>query len=377
MAFRSWDLAWNGMLVLTLLSGSMAPARAGDAPAHGRPFFMPDGERTRIQQLIATEDWARADHARIQGEAREGDGFLAAFLYALDGDPAYVPIARRWLLERFGANAGTTRRARGALDDPEFFKAGVPHLGDVFYDTDFTPYVAFDWAYAGLEPAARQEIQEGISAFMHFKMRCMDRWTQTPNLVFKPTAIVALAGLAIQERASIDWGLHRKPDSRIGGYFPVLNNVLKDGGPWHEAPIYPIAHTDLYCMGMVSRYRALYDGKDWWAARAPNGGSPKGLMDYYVDTAYPIERTGCGPGQIRIATYGDGATNAMHDLYLVNPAGPALDCTSALIAAYDASGDPRLAPFVAMVPGYAPTKANKATFWSARAFSTPSRIRAW
>jgi len=343
------------MLILAGVCASMALTQAGDAPAHGRPFFMPAQERTRIRQLIATQEWAKAEYARIQAAAREGDGCLAAFLYALDGDPAYVPIARKWLLGKFGANAGTTKRARRALGNPEFFKAGVPHLSDVFYDTDFRPYAGFDWVYHGLEPAARQEIRAGISAFMHFKMRCMDRWTQTPNLVFKPTSIVAFAGLAIQERQLIDWGFYRKPQSSIGGYFPVLNRMLRDGGPWHEAPIYPIAHTVLYCMGMVSRYRGLYDGKDWWAAKAPNGGSPKGLMNYYIDSAYPIERTGHGPGQVRVATYGDGATNAKHDLFLVNPAGPALDITKALIAAYNASGDPRLAPFVAMVPGYKPT----------------------
>jgi len=342
-------------LLLTMLCGPAAQAQTNDAPAHGRPFFMPPRERTRIRQLIATQKRARADHARMQQAARKGNGFLAAFLYALDGDPACVPIAQKWLLGRFGANSGTTRRAQGALKSPTFFKAGVPHLSDVFYDTDFSPHIAFDWVYNGLEPAARGEIEEGIRAFMRFKMRCMDRWGQTPNLVFKPTSIVAFAGLSLQDRQMIEWGLYRKPESRIGGYFPVLNNMLKDGGPWHEAPIYPIAHTDLYCMAVVSRYRALYDGKDWWTAKAPNGGSPKGLMDYYIDTAYPIERTGYGRGQIRVATYGDGATNAEHDLFLINPAGLALDITKALIAAYKASGDPRLAPFAAMIPDYKPT----------------------
>jgi hypothetical protein len=355
MSIRSPYPALITLLILMLTCGSIVLGQAKDAPAHGRPFFMPEKERTRIRQVIATQEWAKADYTRIQEAARKGDGFVAAFLYALDGDPVYVPIAQKWLLEKFGTNAGLTKRARGALDNPEFFKAGVPSLNDVFYDTNFSPYVGFDWVYNGLEPAARQEIQEGIAAFMRFKMRSMDRWTQTPNLVFKPTSIVAFAGLAIQDREAIDWGFYRKPESRIGGYFPVINNMLKDGGPWHEAPTYPIAHTDLYCMGMVSRYRALYDGKDWWAAKAPNGGSPKGLMDYYLDTAYPIERTGYGPGQIRVVTYGDGATNAKHDLFLVNPAGPALDSTNALIAAYNASGGPSLAPFVAMVPDYKPT----------------------
>jgi hypothetical protein len=347
MSSRSAYPVLMGVLIAMAPVGRMAAAQADDAPAHGRPFFMPAQERARIGQLIATREWAKADYARIQRAARKGDGFLAAFLYALDGDPTYVPIAQKWLLDRFGANSGRTRRARGALNNPAFFKAGVPHLSDVFYDTDFSPHVGFDWVYRGLKPPARREIREGISAFMHFKMRCMDRWGQTPNLVFKPTSIVAFAGLALQERDLIDWGLYRKPGSRIGGYFPVLNRMLKDGGPWHEAPTYPFAHTDIYCMAMVCRYRALYDGRGWWTAKAPNGGSPKGLMEYYIDTAYPIERTGHGRGQIRLVTYGDGATNAKHDLFLVNPAGAALDGTKALIAAYNASGDPRLAAFVA------------------------------
>jgi len=342
-----------GAVLLALFRGYGVLAQPDDAPTHGRPFFMPEQERARLRQTIATEEWAKADYARIQEAARKGNGFLAAFLYALDGDAAYVPVARKWLQEKFGA--GRPQRARAALNSPEFFRGGTPHLGDVFYDVDFRPYVGFDWVYNGLEPEVRQEIRDGIAAGVHFKMRCMDRWTQTPNLVFKPTAIVALAGLAIQDPEAIAWGLHRKPGDPLGGYLSVLESMLKDGGPWHEAPTYPLAHQDLYCMALVSRYRALYDGRDWWNEKTPDGGSPKGLMDYYIDTAYPIERTGFGPGQIRVATYGDGATNPKGDLFLANPAGPAITFTEALIAAYNASGDPRLAPFVAMIPDYKPS----------------------
>ncbi len=104
------------LLILMLTCGSVFAAQPNDAPAHGRPFFMPDHERTRLQQLIATEQWAKADYRHIQEAARKGDGFLAAFLHALDGDPVYAPIARKWLLGKFGADSGTTRRARAALD---------------------------------------------------------------------------------------------------------------------------------------------------------------------------------------------------------------------------------------------------------------------
>ena len=95
------------LLILTLTCGAISAAQPNDAPANGRPFFMPDEERARIRQLIAAREWAKSDYARIQEAARKGDGFLAAFLYALDGDPVYAPITQNWLLaptpERPGA----------------------------------------------------------------------------------------------------------------------------------------------------------------------------------------------------------------------------------------------------------------------------------
>jgi len=335
------------------------------APAHGRPFFMPQQERTRLRRLIASQEWAKADYARIQAAARKGNGYLAAFLFALDGDREYAPIAQKWLLRTYGKDSGKVKQARNALESPDYFRGGMPHLGSVYYDTAFDGYVAFDWAYTGLEPAARREISEGIILAARYKMRCMDRWWQTPNLMFKPTSVVAVAGLATQDNEAIEWGFRRPgrtfdlafitPGSH-GGYFRVMDAMLKDGGLWHESPIYPIAHKDLYCMAMVSRYLSLAEGKDWWRQKMPSGGSAAGLMDYYVDTAYPIERTGHGPGQIRVATYGDGATNAKGDLFLVNPAGGHLNMTQALVTSYQTSkGDSRLAPFVTMVPDYKPS----------------------
>ena len=103
MSTRCWHPVLIGVLILTGLCGPTVPAQADDAPTHGRPFFMPAQERARIQKLIATRDWAKADHTRTQKAARKGDGFLAAFLYALGGDPTYVPIAQKWLLGPLGA----------------------------------------------------------------------------------------------------------------------------------------------------------------------------------------------------------------------------------------------------------------------------------
>src|SRR5262249_27373250 len=138
------------------------------------------------------------------------------------------------------------------------------------------------------------------------------------------------------------WGPH------IGGYFEVLASMQKDGGPWHEASIYPVVPTasSLLAIANICRFGNLQNGKDWWNHRVPGGGTPRGLMDYYLDSAYPIERTGHGKGQVRVATYGDGATGPGGDLFLVNPAGPGLNMEESLIAGYNASGDSRYAAFL-------------------------------
>ena len=343
--------------LLALLALISTPHQRVSAQGHERPYFMPAAERDRLHDLILKQDWANADLARLKKSASTGDGFAAAFLYALDGDPKDAAIAQQWLLGKYGKKAYWSTRAAERLNG-DFFKGGQVGIPEVYYDTDLSGYLAFDWAYKGLEAAARKEIEEGIVLWSRYKMRAMDRWTQTPNLVFKPTATVALAGLATDNKELIEWGFRRiKPwGARLGGYDVVLSTMLKDGGPWHEAPIYPIAHETLLMIARLSRWRGFYDQKDWFSAPYANGGSGRGLMDYYIDSAYPIERTGYGPGQIRVANYGDGSTNATGDLILVNPAAAEGNIVmhEPLIAAYNASRDPRYGAFVSMIPGYTP-----------------------
>lgn len=368
----------NGTYFVILAASlcSIVHAQSDDQPSHGRPFFMPASERQRIQTLIEKEAWAKDEHERLKKSAQR-NGYDAAFLYALDGDRSHLPIAKAYLLKygRSGGDLGPNRRKN--LADPEFFKAGQPWLGDVYYRLDIKPMVAYDWVYSALADEERKTIEEGILASARFRMRAMDRWSQTPNLMFKPTFMVAFAGLVTQDKKAIEWGFHRRPGSSQGGYFSVLDVMLRGGGPWGEAPIYPIAHQDLWAMSVMSRYRQLYDGNDWFAHKMPHGGSPQGLLDYYLDTAYPIERTGHGRGQLRIATYGDGATGpGRHDLFLVNPAGRGLSGEKALIAAFDASGDPKYAPFVSMIDGYQPDLWNRCPL-PAKSEFPPAPSRVW
>ena len=359
-------------LLLTLVATFLLWGHA--AAREGRPYFMPKRKRDEIHQLIREHDWAKADYARIKQEAAKGNGYWAAFLYALDGNAAQLATARKWLVG--WAKGGGVSRHRKLLNTPGYFKAGHPWLGDVYYDLNVSHIVGYDWICAGLDEESRKTIADGLTVEARYRQKSMDRWTQTPNLVFKPTFMVAMAGLATQNRELVDWGFHREPGSSTGGYLEAMDVMLRDGGPWHEAPIYPIAHTDLWCMAQLSFCRQLHDGRDWFAHRTPNGGSAKGLMDYYLDTAYPIERTGHGPGQIRIATYGDGATGpGGSDMFLVNPAGPGWHVTEALKACYRVSGDPRYAPFVAMIPGYKPSLWERRPLPETTVFpAAPSRI---
>jgi hypothetical protein len=352
MIGRSVRAVLLALLALIIMQDHRTGARALE-----RPYFMPALERDRLHGLILKEAWAKADHERLRKAAATGDGFAAAFLYALDGDPRDAAIAQQWLLGRYGKKAYWTVQVTNRFSS-DFFKGGQVGIPEVYYDTDLTGYLAFDWANKGLEPTARKEIEEGIVLWSHYKMRAMDRWTQTPNLVFKPTSTVALAGLATDNTGLIEWGFWRtKPwGGALGGYDVVLDAMLTDGGPWQEAPIYPIAHEDLLMISRLSHWRSFYFGKDWFSAHYPHGGSGKGLMDYYIDSAYPIERTGHGPGQIRVANYGDGSTNATGDLILVNPAAAEGNIVmhEPLIAAYNTSRDPRYGTFVSMIPGYTP-----------------------
>ena len=339
-----------GALVLTQVQPAGAQTRE-------RPYFMPLEERHRLRDQILRQSWASTDYARLKKAASTADGFAGALLYALDGDPRDAATAQQWLLGKYGRNAYWSVKAAERLNS-DFFKGGQVGIPEVYYDTDISGYLTFDWAYNGLESKARQEIEEGIVLWSRYKMRAMDRWTQTANLVFKPTSTVALAGLATDNSELIEWGFRRTGPwgAWLGGYDVVLDTMLKDGGPWDEAPIYSISHEVLLLTARLSYWRGLYEQKDWFSARYANGGSGKGLMDYYIDSAYPIERTGYGPGQIRIATYGDGSTNPMGDLILVNPAVAEGNIVvhEALIAAYNASRDPRYAGFVSMIPGYSP-----------------------
>ena len=245
----------------------------------------------------------------------------------------------------YGRKGGDLGKRALEADDA-FFAQGQPWLGDVYYKTDIGPLLDYLRIKHRLTLAERRVVEDGIRASARFRMRAMDRWNHTPNLVLKPTYMVAVAGLVIDDPELIEWGLHREMKAGRGGYLAMVEKMVRPSGPWNEAPIYPISHDSLLSMTRMSRLLRERDGEDWFARPIGEGGSPKALMDYFIDTAYPAERTGLGRGQIRVATYGDGATGPGGDLFLANPAGPAIDMHEELAEAFAASGDHAYAAFL-------------------------------
>ena len=283
---------------------------------------------------------------RTLGEALggQGQGTPAAYLDAGGRGPDKFAETRDRLLA-YGRKGGDLGKRALEADDA-FFAQGQPWLGDVYYKTDIGPMLDYLRIKHRLTPAERRVIEDGIRASARFRMRAMDRWNHTPNLVLKPTYMVAVAGLAIDDPELIEWGLHREMKAGRGGYLAMVEKMVRPSGPWNEAPIYPISHDSLLSMTRMSRLLRERDGEDWFARPIGEGGSPKALMEYFIHTAYPAERTGLGRGQIRVATYGDGATGPGGDLFLANPAGPAIDMHEELAEAFAASGDPAYAAFL-------------------------------
>ena len=216
--------------------------------------FMPDSERERILVLLQNETWAKVEYNRIRKLARKPDGYYwAAFLYALEKSPEYLPVAHKWLL-KFGKTGGDLSKRALEADDA-FFKGGQPWLGDVYYRIDLKPYLAYAWVRDSFTRTQRKQIENGFQASARFRMRAMERWSQTPNLVFKPTCMVGVAGLVTGSQEFLKWGFYRRSWTRPShsGYFQVLNTVLTDQGPWFEAPIYAIAQKPLLMMNRISK----------------------------------------------------------------------------------------------------------------------------
>ena len=92
-------------MLLCLVAGTSFAQQTKIAPAHGRPFFMPEWRRQQILQLKQKEAWAQQAYGEAQRAALDGDMFWAGFLYALERKEEYAKIASEALRRSAGRDA--------------------------------------------------------------------------------------------------------------------------------------------------------------------------------------------------------------------------------------------------------------------------------
>jgi hypothetical protein len=134
--------------------------------------------------------------------------------------------------------------------------------------------------------------------------------TTTPNLVFCEHWRVGMIGYCLGDVELIEWAL-RDPGlhgpSR-GGFYPVLDTMIRDEHFWGEAPIYAL-HYDVHGMFALAEAALRYDGTDLYKYVSPKSGATlKKIVDGYLRMAFPLEGKPAAGGKVRLATFGDGST---------------------------------------------------------------------
>ncbi|HUU70414.1 MAG TPA: heparinase II/III family protein [Planctomycetota bacterium] len=172
----------------------------------------------------------------------------------------------------------------------------------------------------------RRVVEDGMRALARTIIAGDKLWTTTPNLIFSKHHRVGLVGYCLSDEDLIDWALN-DPGAfgpTKGGFYRVLDSMIKDGHFWGEAPIYAL-HYDLHGMIALAEAARHHDGTDLCAyVSKASGGSIKNMIDGYLLMAYPLEKTGVNGGSLRLATFGDGSTGftglgEVLDTFLINP----------------------------------------------------------
>jgi hypothetical protein len=91
-----------------------------------------------------------------------------------------------------------------------------------------------------------------------------------------------------------------------------MDTMIRDEHFWAEAPIYAL-HYDVHGMFALAEAALRHDGTDLYKYVSPkSGASLKKIVDGYLRTAFPLERSGPEGGEIRLATFGDGSTGLIN-----------------------------------------------------------------
>ena len=267
------------VLEITVLSGAVAVA----APPVKHPnLLLNRDEIEQVKAKIAKYPWAAAalektkEHA-LNGPAHENAFLDQALYYTFTGDKSFADRARAELL------------ASAKSELPVFQKL------DLATNREFgswSPWGARAWTYdliyESCSDAERAQIEEWFRVSCRVLIDTCKRWSTTPNLMFGKHVNIGLVGYCLGDREIIDWVLN-DPGAfgpQRGGFYPVMDTMIKDGRFWAEAPIYALVY-DVPNMLALAEAARHYDGTDLyhWTSKKSDA-SIKSVVDGYLLMGY-------------------------------------------------------------------------------------------
>ncbi len=275
-------------------------------------------EIEQLKAKIRDCEWASRLFEKVKIMAEKGSVREMAICYAITGEKRYSDSAR----QRLVGNAQYFLPRYEQLD-----LKNQPEYGA--WSEWGTWAWAYDLTYDTFSAEEHQLVQTWLRIGCQTVIEGEKFWTTTPNLVFGKHFNVGLVGYCLDDEELIEWALNDPGEHgpERGGFYQVLDSMIKDIHFWGETPIYAL-HYDLHGMLALAEAALHYDGTDLYNyVSEKSGASIKSVIDGYLRLGYPLERTGVGEGSIRMATYGDGSTSyspsgALLETFLVNPVDP-------------------------------------------------------
>jgi hypothetical protein len=342
--------------IIVMTSGTVTARAEQPLPIRHPNLLLNREEIDEVRRKIQTQPWAAALLEKLKAAVDGLEGGKhdaarnAALVYVLTGEKPYADRARKKLLHEAQYNLPRIEKVDLKID---------PELGAWY------PWAAAAWAYDltfdTFSPEQRQVVERWLRTGCRVVIEGAKAFTTTPNLVFGKHCNVGLVGYCLGDKELIDWALHDSGGPHgphRGGFYPVIDTMIKDGYFWGEAPIYAL-HYDLHGMLALAEAALHYDGSDLYHyVSKQSGGSIKGLLDGYLRLGYPVERTGIAQGSIRMATFGDGSTSytpdgSLKETWLINPLGRSLAApvlAGELEIAYRRYRDPGYAWVISLSP---------------------------
>src|SRR5438132_1882965 len=303
---RPWQAASGIALLIFAAFGAAAAAQAAErqsvAVRHPN-LLLNQKEIAEIKLKIRERAWAARLLDRVKAKA-ETDGAVleTALAYALTGETKYASSVRSRLM-------GEAREQM-----PHYEKLDVkaePEWGR--WNWWGATAWAYDLAYDAFPSEERAAVERWLRTAAQTIIAQENILTTTPNLVFDEHWRVGMIGYCLGDADLIEWALRdpgRHGPSR-GGFYPVMDTMIRDEHFWAEAPIYAL-HYDVHGMFALAEAALRHDGTDLYRyVSAKSGASLKKIVDGYLRMAFPLGRNGSERGKIRLATFGDGSTGCL------------------------------------------------------------------